>query len=286
MRTFLLVSLSLLLVAVLAAAEGDETKQIAITFDDLPASNIATSGEQLRINRNILKILDKYEVEATGFVIASRLNGKTEIPDLWLEKGHGLGNHTYSHMDFDEADTAAFKMDVERGASEIKELLKRHKEELRYFRFPYFHEGDTPQRKKTIKEFLRKNDYTISPVTIHPRDSEFNSLFVRAWGSNDKEEQDSIKTAFLEQVKKKTEEAEVLSGELVGRNIRHVLLLHLNRLSGEMLDQIMEYYVHRGYSFIPLAQALEDSVFSLKEEYVGSQELTWLERLKSSSEKR
>ena len=261
MRTCSLAMLLLFLFAISLAAEGEVTRQIAITFDDLPASNIATSEEQVRINRSILEILDEYEVEATGFV-----------------------NHTYSHMDFDEVDTTAFQMDVKRGASEIRELLKRHKEELRYFRFPYFHQGDTPERKRIIREFLRKDGYTVAPVTIHPRDSEFNGLFMKAWGSNDKARQDSIRTAFLEQVAKSTEEAELLSAELLDRNVSHVLLLHLNRLSSEALDQILQYYDKRGYSFVSLAAALEDSAYSLEEQYVGSEELTWLEKLEPSSQ--
>ena len=286
MRTCSFTVLILVLFAISLMAEGEETKQIAITFDDLPASNIATSGEQLRINRSILNTLAKYKVRATGFVITSRLRGKTEILDLWLKEGHSLGNHTYSHMDFNEVDTTAFQMDVRRGASEMGELLKRHEEELRYFRFPYFHEGDTRQRKESLREFLKGSDYIIAPVTVHPRDSEFNGLFVKAWGSNDKERQDSIRTAFLEQVGESTEQAELLSTELFGRNVRHVLLLHLNRLSSEVLDQILRYYQQRGYSFVSLAVALEDSVCSLQEQYVGSEELTWLERLKWSSQKR
>jgi peptidoglycan/xylan/chitin deacetylase (PgdA/CDA1 family) len=286
MRTSLLTVLVLLLFAVSLAASGEDTRQIAITFDDLPASNIATSGEQLRINRSILKTLAKYKVKATGFVITSRLRGKTEILDLWLKEGHSLGNHTYSHMDFDEVDTAAFQMDIKRGASEIRELLNRHEEELRYFRFPYFHEGDTPQRKKSIREFLKRGGYIIAPVTIHPQDSQFDGLFVKAWGSNDKARQDSIRTAFLQQVGESTEQAELLSTELFGRNVRHVLLLHLNRLSSEVLDRILQYYRQRGYSFVSLAVALKDSVYSLQEQYVGSEELTWLERLKWSSQSR
>ena len=284
MRTCSFAMLLLVLFAISLTAEGEETRQLAITFDDLPASNIATFEEQLRINRNILKILDKYEAKATGFVITSRLRGKTEILNLWLKEGHSLGNHTYSHMDFDKVDTAAFQMDVKRGASEIRELLKRHKEELRYFRFPYFHEGDTRQRKESIREFLKRSDYIIAPVTIHPRDSEFNGLFMKAWGSNDKARQDSIRTAFLEQIGESTEEAELLSAELFDRNVSHVLLLHLNRLSSEVLDQILQYYDQRGYSFVSLAVALEDSAYSLQEQYVGSKELTWLEKLDLSSQ--
>ncbi len=71
--------LVLLLFGTPSATEG---KQIAITFDDLPASHIAVFQDQLKVNRRILEVLDKYHVRATGFVIAGRLNGKADILDL------------------------------------------------------------------------------------------------------------------------------------------------------------------------------------------------------------
>jgi peptidoglycan/xylan/chitin deacetylase (PgdA/CDA1 family) len=264
---------------------AQEGKQIAITFDDLPASNVSLFGDQVKINKRILSVLEKYEVEATGFVITSRLNGKRIILDLWLKAGHTLGNHTHTHMDFDKVDTTAFKMDVQKGVSEIEKLLNTDSISLRYFRFPYLHEGDTQDRKEVIRKFLKENGYTVAPVTINPKDSHYNTLYLKAWGTNDKAKTDSIKSEFLGQVKKKTQEAERLSKELFEREVKHVLLLHLNRMTAEVLDQVLAYYVNSGYSFVSLNQALEDSVYSVEETYIGSEELTRLERLKRSLKK-
>jgi peptidoglycan/xylan/chitin deacetylase (PgdA/CDA1 family) len=266
-------------------AQAQEGKQIAITFDDLPASNISVFEDQVKINKKILSVLDKYEIAATGFVITSRLFGKRRILDLWVKAGHTLGNHTHTHEDFDKVDTTAFKMDVQKGASEIEKLLSTDSISLKYFRFPYLHEGDTQERKEVIRKFLMENGYTVAPVTINPQDSHYNTLYLNAWVTNDKQKEDSIKTVFLEQLKWKTEEAEQLSKELFAREVKHVLLLHLNRLTAEVLDQVLAYYDNSGYSFVSLDEALEDSVYSDEETYVGSDELNWLERLKRSLKK-
>jgi len=285
MRGFALSILLMILFTISLIAKSEEKKQLAVTFDDLPASNIATFEEQLRINRKILEILDHYQIKAIGFVIGSRVFGKTDILDLWLKKGHDLGNHTYSHMDFDKVDPSPFQMDITKGASEIRKLLKQHKKDLKYFRFPYLHQGNSQRKKDVLRKFLKEHSYIVAPVTVHPHDSEYNGRFVKAWGSNDKKQKDSVKTEYLEQIKSKTEEAENLSRQLFSRDIKHVLLLHLNRINGEVLDQILEYYSRSGYSFISLKEALKDSVYSLKDEYVGSEELTWLEKLKLCSKK-
>jgi peptidoglycan/xylan/chitin deacetylase (PgdA/CDA1 family) len=268
-----------------STSPAQERKQIAITFDDLPASNVSLFEDQVKINKRIIIVLDKYEIEATGFVITSRLNGKRTILDLWLKAGHKLGNHTHTHMDFDEVDTSSFRTDIQKGASALKKLLSADSIDFKYFRFPYLHEGNTKNRKKVIKEFLNEKGYTIAPVTINPKDSHYNTLYLKAWGTNDKEKTDSIKAEFLGQVKKKTQEAEQLSEELFAREVNQVLLLHLNRLTGEVLDQVLAYYVDSGYSFVSLDQALEDSMYSVAESYIGSEELTWLERLKRSWKK-
>lgn len=63
-------------------------KKVALTFDD---------GPHPKITSQVLKILNKYDVKATFFVIG--INVKN-YPDKLVEivsSGHEIGNHTYSH---------------------------------------------------------------------------------------------------------------------------------------------------------------------------------------------
>ncbi len=62
-------------------------KQIAITFDDGPHTNTP----------EILEILDKHNAKATFFCIGSQVEAHPEIAKLIVEKGHTIGNHSYSH---------------------------------------------------------------------------------------------------------------------------------------------------------------------------------------------
>lgn len=65
----------------------EEDDRIAITFDDGPAENTL----------KILEVLDKYHVKASFFCIGKNIEKHPEIFKLILEKGHFIGNHTYSH---------------------------------------------------------------------------------------------------------------------------------------------------------------------------------------------
>lgn len=63
-------------------------KKIALTFDD---------GPHPKITPKILDILDKYSVKATFFVIGVNVkNYPNQLKNI-LERGHEIGNHTYSH---------------------------------------------------------------------------------------------------------------------------------------------------------------------------------------------
>ena len=251
------------------------TKELAITFDDLPAALVPTHAEQLRVNQRILDILNKYQIKATGFVIGIKSFGRADILNLWLEQGHDLGNHTYSHVDFDMADVFSFQMDIIRGAFEIEKLLRDHQKRLTYFRFPYLHTGNNLEKREGIRKFLRENYYIIAPVTIDPCDWAYNNQLFKSRRAQNKEEQEQIKASYLERIKRATQEAEILSWERFGRNIKHVLLLHLNRINAEVLDKIIEYYSLSGYSFISLEEALKDSAYSSEGELIEPESLTW-----------
>ena len=246
-----------------------------MTIDDLPAVLTSNYQDQLKINRKILKALERYHAHATGFVIGGRVRGRDEIFELWLKQGHELGNHTYSHMDLDKVDAKVYEVDIVKGAFEIEKLLLHHSQSLKYFRFPYLHTGRDTEKGDLVRQFLKETCYTIAPVTINPYDWEYNSWYVNAWGFHKLKEEEQIKRMYLDRIETATAEAESLSWVHYGRNIKQILLLHLNRLNGEMLDQVLDYYVRSGYTFIPLEEALEDSAYLPEGELTKPQAFTW-----------
>ena len=62
-------------------------KKVAITFDDGPVENTL----------KILEVLDKYKVKASFFCIGKHIEENPDIFKKIIEKGHFVGNHTYSH---------------------------------------------------------------------------------------------------------------------------------------------------------------------------------------------
>ena len=75
------------------ASFGDRNKKdIAITFDD---------GPNPYFTQKILDILDSFNVKATFFVIGKRCLEYPEILKEIKQRGHLIGNHTFSHKNGD-----------------------------------------------------------------------------------------------------------------------------------------------------------------------------------------
>lgn len=66
----------------------EKEKIIAITFDDGPTP----------YTEQVLDLLDKYNAKATFFCIGKQIEAYPEIFKKVLERGHTVGNHTYSHL--------------------------------------------------------------------------------------------------------------------------------------------------------------------------------------------
>jgi peptidoglycan/xylan/chitin deacetylase (PgdA/CDA1 family) len=68
---------------------AEENGKIAyLTFDD---------GPSLIVTPQILDILDEYNIKATFFVIGYMAERNPGILQMTYERGHSIGNHTYSH---------------------------------------------------------------------------------------------------------------------------------------------------------------------------------------------
>jgi len=65
-----------------------DTMNIALTFDD---------GPHPKYTREILAILDEYNVKATFFMIGSNAEREPELVSEVAAAGHEIGNHTYNH---------------------------------------------------------------------------------------------------------------------------------------------------------------------------------------------
>lgn len=257
-------------VSSLRAAPG---KRVAITVDDLPGA-IAGSDDAMgnlrglqECNKGVLQALVKHHVPAIGFVIERKLqvtgerDARAAILKQWIDSGMELGNHTYSHVHFNQTTLQEEEAETLRGEVVTKALLKEKGEQEHYFRHTALNTGATASDKQAFDEFLKNHDYQVAPVTLEDADFKFDDALDSAAGNHDHRKAEEIKRLYLKHVDFIFDYGEVASRELFHRQIPQILLIHDNELNSQVLDPLLSDLERRGYQFVSLHDALLDPAY-------------------------
>jgi peptidoglycan/xylan/chitin deacetylase (PgdA/CDA1 family) len=264
-----------------------QEKEVAVTIDDLPFVFI-TNYDLITLKYFTTKLLDTLKVKnipAIGFVIENRLY-KEKVADtvmisllkMWLDAGMELGNHTYSHPDFNTFSLSDYENDFLRGNKITKMLLNERGLKERYFRHPYLHTGRDMETRNRFENFLTDNGYTVAPVTIDNADWIFNKAYEMAFQDRDTLLMNKIACAYIPYMKSKFQYFESNCRELFGRNIKQILLLHANHLNADHFGQLADMMKQLGYKFVSLDRVLQDSAYNSPDTYTGRGGITWIHR--------
>ena len=261
-------------------------RSMVITVDDLPLNSINREiSYQTEVTGKILDALSAHKVPATGFVNESKLyeNGKpvparVNLLQMWLDAGMTLGNHTYSHPDFNNTDFTQFRNNIEKGEEITRELLSKRNEKLRYFRHPFLHAGNTAGKKRELENYLKDRNYVTAPVTIDNSEWIFARAYEKALLDNDTAMMSKIGKSYIDYMEAKTGYYEEQSRKLFDREIGQILLIHANALNGDFLDELILMLEHRGYRFESLSDILNDPAYKSHDSYTGNGGISWIHR--------
>ncbi|MEW5796142.1 MAG: polysaccharide deacetylase family protein [Candidatus Zixiibacteriota bacterium] len=274
--------LLLLLAPLISPGKAWAGKQIAITFDELPAARSFDEVDRQAINDTILAVLKRHKVKAAGFVIGEQIEGAYDILGAWLNQSHRLGNQTFSGQDYNELTPEQFITDIRRGADALEPMLSGFGQKKRYFRFPFLHYGDTPERRKAVTPFLNDRGYVVAPATVLPEDYLYNLNLLKLGKTPDSAKFERLLNDYINHVLDELERVERLAENLVGRQIRHILLLRANQLNAAYLDELLMALEAAGYSFVSLDEALKDKVYKMTEGYYSLKGVGYLDMIEQS----
>ena len=272
------------------ARGGPFERRVAITVDDLPGAIPATptaNGELrdlVRYNEAIPAILKAHHAPAIGFVNEKRLHVAGErdrrvaLLERWIDAGFELGNHTYSHVNFNQVSLEEMEDETIRGEVVTRSLLAAVGRSERYFRYPYLFTGPTPELKETFEAFLRSRGYKNAPVTVDNADYMFNDILHEALAQKDGKLAERTKREYLQFAQTEFAYFEEASRKLFGREIAQVFLMHDNEINSETLDELLGLLEKRGYQFVSLDEALADSAYATPDRFVGTAGISWIDR--------
>lgn len=263
------------LLLLLATPLYAQSREVAITIDDLPLNGAQFEPQRLRaMTSHFLTAIKKHQIPAVGFVneILLYRTGETDariaILKQWIEGGVELGNHTFSHLGFANAKLADYEDDFVRGEAVTRLLMRPNKP--RYFRHPFLQMARTAEDEKAFEDFAAARGYKMAPVTVDVLDWMINAAHAKARASNDEAMVKRVGEEYVKFAAQRFDYSDQVAQELFGRPIKHIVLMHANELTAENLDAMAVLLKGKGYKFISVEEALQDPVYQMPEKYFGS----------------
>jgi len=278
-------NLALLICLLPRPAEAQQNGEIAITVDDLPAhGDIPSTMTRSEIAKNMIAAFKAKGVPPVyGFVNAGGLDGSWDTADvlkIWTDAGFLLGNHTYSHMDITPNSVQAFEEDIATDEGALEGFMGAR--DWHWFRYPYLNEGDTLEKRHAVRKYLRERGYRVAQVTIDFQDYAWNDPYARCMNKHDSQAVEWLKSSYLNMATEYVSLGQKMAVMLFGRDIRHVLLLHIGAFDSVMLPSLLDSLQKQGFEFVSLQEAEDDPAYQTDPDAALSTGGTLLEQMVES----
>jgi len=243
-----------------------------LTFDDLPLNGMLPQGKkQSDFARDTIAVLKKHRIPPSyGFINAVRLErdpDSAKTLQIWADGGHPLANHTYTHLDLTKNSAEDFQREILRNEPSLELLmpasgkLMRAGHDWRWFRYPYLHEGDTLEKRRAVRTFLATNGYRIAQTTFDWEDYIWNSSHARCWEKKDEASIAWLHESYVTAARDFIRFQVANSRAVFGRDINHVMLLHLGSFSSHILPDLFKVLKEENFEIVTLEEAQKDSIY-------------------------
>lgn len=232
--------------------------EIAFTFDD-PKTQAGGGLRWQDVNDRMLGALSRHRIKSILFVCGMRVDGGagSELIAAWDRRGHLIGNHTYSHLDLNETGLADFEAD----ALKNEPLVTSRVNFARLFRYPFFKEGDTAEKRDGMRSFLRERGYRIGRATIDASDWAIDARLEKRVAMAPAADLSGYRKFFLQHIWERTQVYHSLAQRVWKRPVRHTLLLHHSALNALFLDDLIAMFVARGWRPVDAEYAYQDPIY-------------------------
>ena len=264
-----------------------QKKQVCFTFDDLPIVNygITDTSYQKDLFEKLVLSLKNNKIPAIGFVNERKLfnnenviSFQVELLYHWVDNGLELGNHTYSHPDYNNVSFKVYSQDILKGETITKAILKSKGANIKYFRHPFLHVGNSKAKADSLDNFLLQHGYTVAPVTIDNEDYLFALAYKRAKDKHDDNLTKQIGHDYIDYMEGKIKYFERQANKLFSRDINQILLLHASALNSDYVDSLANMFRRNNYGFVNMDKALEDVAYKTPITVYSNWGISWIDK--------
>lgn len=235
--------------------------EIAITIDDFNWNKSVRLSPDER-NRAILQALrSRGDLKAALFVAcrnAESDKGK-ELLREWDRAGHLIANHSFSHKYLNSKNVTAdvFTADI----AKCDEMIRSYPRFQKLFRFPYLKEGDTAAKRDAVRAFLEQEGYRNGHVTIDASDWAIEDRLNVRLTKDPEADVKPYRDFYLTHMWERAQYYDDLARKVLGRNVKHTILMHYNLLNALFLGDLLDIFKSRGWKLIDAQEAFKDPVF-------------------------
>jgi hypothetical protein len=242
---------------------------------DDPKIDVSPQMSWHETNERILGTLAGRKLKAALFVCGMRVNrpdGRSLL-DAWDDAGHLICNHSYSHLTYlNETSFEEYAADFLRNEPIIAPY--RHRTAL--FRYPSLKEGDTAEKRDRFRAFLKEREYRVGHVTIDVSDWYVDQRMQQRSQQDSRAALEPYRDYLVAHLLDRASFYRQLSLEVLGREIRHTLLVHYGMMNALFLQDVMAAFEKSGWTWIDAERAYEDPVFLKEPQTVPAGEsLVW-----------
>lgn len=265
-----------------------QTRTVALTIDDLPfvpGNDSHPAGPEdaraaVKANRKLLRVLARHHVPVTGFVIQKNVEGLggvsgTAILRAWIAQGLDLGNHSYSHPDFNQLSVVQIESQIVRGEATFLPLMQATGRDAKYFRFPANHTGDTEEKHDAIAGFLTQRGYRLAPCTIETSDWMFNAAYEQMLAKNDTASAARLRADYLTFTDAQIDYFDRLNKQVWDYEPPQIMLIHDNQLNADVAERLLDLFEHKGYRWVTLSEAEKDRAYNYPETFITKYGPMW-----------
>ena len=130
-----------------------------------------------------------------------------------------------------------------------------------WLRYPFLREGDTLEKRRAVREYVKAHHYRIAQVTLDWEDYMWNTAYARCVAKNDAKSIAWLKSSYLQTASAYLDLGREMAKLVYGHDINHVLLLHLGAFSSTILPDALDLLEKKGFTLVTLQEAESDPAY-------------------------